>query len=305
MKFGSTMKAELRFDKKKKELRIAALLALAAEKKSGVTRCLTGEEMALLVDGSCSVQEKEWGWAHLSYCQECYDQWYVLKMEERGGRKEGRIVHLMRPKIFAVVGSTLAVAASIAVFLNISQAPFPDRPAEELLPSLEVAKEAEVSVSQVTKGVVITDEAVFLREAPSVMYEKMAMEPEKARIAPKKKGEKTAAAPRSTDKIQGMAGMVTAERVADLEEKVQSIENWLEMVQEGCLKRRTEEKFWSEIIFKGDQFFHDTEPGADLKGKEVEAFAIFQLIPWYFEKDLIARRCEQILVELAEGEKSR
>lgn len=299
------MKAESRFDKKKKERRIAALLALAAEKKSGATRCLTEEEMALLVDGNCSAQEEERGWTHLSDCSECYDQWYVLKMEEKEGHKKSGRVYFMRPRSLAIAGSAMAVAASVAVFLNIPQAPFPDRPAEELLPSLEIAKEAEVSVSQVTKGVVTTDEAVSLREAPSVMYEKMEMEPKKARITTKKKREKIAAAPQSPDKTQGMAGMVMAERAVDSEEEVQSIESWLEMVQEGCLKRRTEEKFWSEIIFKGDQLFHDTEPGADLKGKGAEAFVVFQLIPRNFEKDLTVRRCELILAELAEGEKSR
>ena len=107
--------------------------------------------MALLVDGNCSVQEKERGWAHLSDCQECYDQWYVLKMEEREGRKEGGIVHLMRPKTFAVVGSTLAVAASIAVFLNIPQAPFPDHLAEDSVQSQQVVKKTDTSLSQVVE----------------------------------------------------------------------------------------------------------------------------------------------------------
>ena len=299
------MKAESRFDKKKKERRIAALLALASEKKSDVARCLTGEEMALLVDGNCSVQEKERGWAHLSDCQECYDQWYVLKMEEREGRKEGGIVHLMRPKTFAVVGSTLAVAASIAVFLNIPQAPFPDHLAEDSVQSQQVVKKTDTSLSQVVEPEVAAEKTVILRKTPRVMYEKMEMELKEERSATKTKRPKTAAAPQSTKEILGTAGMMAAEVATGETGKAEPVEGWLEMVQEGCLKRQTEGRFWAEIVFKGEQLFHDTEPGAYLTGKEAEAFAVFLLIPRSFEKDLIARRCEQILAELAEREKSR
>jgi len=298
------MKAELRFDKKKKERRIAALIALTAEKKSDIGRCLTEEEMALLVDGTCSAQEKERRWAHLSECSDCYDQWYVLTVEEKEGRKKSGIAYLMRPGNLAIVGSAMAVAASVVVFLNLPP-PFPDRLAEESLPPPEITREAVISDSQVMKEVVVSDEAVSFREAPSVMYEKREMELKNGRVATKKMRTKTATAPQPADKVSGMADMVMAERAVAPEEKVESIGSWLEMVQEGCLKGQTEEKFWSEIILAGEQLFQDTEPWTEKNEKEARAFAVLQLMPGSYEIDSITKQCEQILVELAEGEKSR
>ncbi len=299
------MIAESGFDKKKKERRAAALIALAAEKKSGIGRCLTGEEMAALVDGNCSAREEEQGWEHLSGCSECYEQWYVLKMEKGGTEKKSGTVHLLRPRHFAIVGSALAVAASVAVFLNIPQAPLPDRLAEESVQSQQAVQEADTSHSQALESEAAVDKAVSPRKAPSVMYEKMEVEPKEERSASKKMRLKTAAAPQPQGKILGTLDMQTAEVAVGGAEKALSIERWLEMVREGCLKRQTEGTFWSEVVIKGDLLFQDTEPGDDIKGEKAVAFAVFQLVPQNHEKDLIVGRCEQILVVLAEGEKSR
>lgn len=300
------MMADSKFDKKKKERRAAALVALAAEKKSGIGRCLTEEEMATLVDGSCSTQEKERGWTHLSDCSECYEQWYTLEMEKKGTEKKSGVVHLLRPRNFAIIGSAMAVAASVAVFLNIPHAPMPDRSVEELLQFQQAVKETDTSPSaQVMETEVVVDKAVSSREEPSVVHDREEMKLKEERSVTKKMRLKTAAAPQPAEKVVGTSDMQVAEVATGEAEKTQPVERWLEMVQEGCLKRQTERKFWSEIILKGDQLFHDTEPGADIKGKEAEAFAVFQLVPRNLEKDLIAGRCEQILVELAEGEKSR
>ena len=300
------MIAESKVDQKKKENRLAALVALAAEKKSGVSSCLTEEEMVVLVAGRCSGKEKERGWAHLADCPQCYEQWYSFKMEESAANKKSGIVYLLRPRNFALIGSALAVAASVAVFLNVFQAPFSDYRIKDSEQSQQIiTEEKEISFSQVKEIDEAADKALSLRKVPSVMYEKREMELKNGRVATKKMRTKTATAPQPADKVSGMADMVMAERAVAPEEKVESIDSWLEMVQEGCLKGQTEEKFWSEIILAGEQLFQDTEPWTEKNEKEARAFAVLQLMPGSYEIDSITKQCEQILVELAEGEKSR
>ncbi len=291
------MIAESKVDQKKKENRLAALVALAAEKKSGVSSCLTEEEMVVLVAERCSGKEKERGWAHLADCPQCYEQWYSFKMEESAANKKSGIVYLLRPRNFALIGSALAVAASVAVFLNVFQAPFSDYRIKDSEQSQQIiTEEKEISFSQVKEIEVAADRALSLRKVPSVMYEKVEM---------KLKSDRPLAPPQYTGKLQSTSDMMAA-RVAPAQvDKNQLVERWLELVQEGCLKRQTEVKFWSEIVFKGDQIFKDTTPGSHVEKRESRAFEVFRLVPRKYETDLIARRCKQILVELAEAEESR
>ena len=242
------MIAESKFDRKKKERRIAALLALSEEKKGDGVRCLTDEEMAMLVDGNCSGETKEQGWAHLSDCQQCYDQWYSLKMEKgRAHKKSGRL-HLMHPRNLAIAGSAMAVAASVAVFLNLPQAPFTDQPAEESLPSLQATKETEAPSSLDLEAKMKADKGVSYKSAPSVVSEKMVLDLKDDRLAATKKRAKPAAAPQLTGKIEAASDMMAAEMTAGSPGRAQLIELWLEMVRQGCLKRQAEMKFWEEIV---------------------------------------------------------
>jgi hypothetical protein len=298
------MIAESKFDRKKKERRVAALLVLSEEKKGDGVRCLTDEEMTTLADGNCSDKAKEQGWAHLSDCQQCYDQWYSLKMEKgRAQKKSGRL-HLMHPRNLAIAGSAMAVAASVAVFLNIPQAPFSDQPAEESLPSLQATKETEVPSSPDLEAEMKVDKGVSYRSAPSGISEKMVLELKDDRLATPKKRAKPAAAPQPTRKIEAASDMMAAEMTAGSPDRAQSIELWLEMVREGCMKRQVEVKFWEEIVSRGDQLFLGMGQGADKKEEEAKAIAVLQLVPRGADVDSIARQCEQILAELAEGEKS-
>jgi len=299
------MIAESKFDRKKKERRVAALLALSEDKKGHGSRCLTDEEITTLADGNCSGATKEQGWAHLSDCQQCYDQWYSLKMEKgRAHKKSGRL-HLMHPRNLAIAGSAMAVAASVAVFLNIPQAPFTDHPAEMSLPSLQATKETEAPGSPDLEAEMKVDKGVSYRSEPRVISEKMVLELKDDRLATAKKRAKPVAAPQSTGNIEAASDMMAAEMTAGSPDRAHSINLWLEMVREGCMKRQAEVKFWEEIVSRGDQLFQDVGQGADKKGEEARAIAVLQLVPRGYDADSITGQCEQILVELAEGEKSR
>ena len=298
------MIAELKFDRKKKERRIAALLALSEAKRGNGAHCLTDEEMAALADGKCSYKVREQGWAHLSDCQQCYDQWYSLKMEKESAQKKSGRLHLMRPRNLVVAGSAMAVAASVAVFLNIPQAPFTDQVAEESVSSQQVVKEVEAPASRVLEAEVKVDGEISLKGAPSVMSEKIEAKLKDDRLATTKKKVKYAAAPQPARKMEAASDMMAGKMISGSSGRAQAIELWLEMVREGCAKRQAEMKFWEKIVIKGDQLFQNMEQGTDKEEEEARAFAILQLVPRAYDTDSLARQCEQILTELAEGEKS-
>ena len=157
-------RSDVKFIRKKQERKAAALIALALHKEGEKGDCLTDEEMASLVEGSCSAAEKESCWIHLSGCRQCYEQWYFLKSGEERYKKEGLLVHLMRGKNLALAGSALAVAASVAVVLNIFHDPLTGGLVEKPAVSLEMAEEADVSFPPEADGGVAADENVLQRE---------------------------------------------------------------------------------------------------------------------------------------------
>lgn len=266
---------ESNFKEKKEERKLAGLVALAAQEKKSLAPCLSDEEMALLVNGNCSAQEKERGWAHLSQCEQCYEQWYCLKMEGAGDAKKSGVVYLLRPRNFALFGSAIAVAASVALFLNIPQAPLPDHAMQEsAMPSLQLTRELRKVVPNAMEEE-MADQEVSLKEAPRLM----------------------STAPRATENMLGTADIKMT--------KTEPIQEWLEAVREGCLKKQTGTKFWGEIVFRGDQLLEARRRVTRLNEENARVFEILQLIPRSYKKDLMASRCEQILVELAEDEKSR
>jgi len=266
---------ESKFKKKKEERKLAGLVALAAQEKKSLAPCLSGEDMALLVSGDCSAQEKEKGWAHLSECEQCYEQWYCLKMEGAGEAKKSGVVYLLRPRNYALFGSAIAVAASVALFLNIPQAPLPDHAAQESsMPSLQATQELRKVVPKAMEEVT-ADQEVYLKEAPRMMM---------------------STAPRKAKNILGTTAMTKTE--------TEPIQEWLEVVREGCLKKQTGSKFWGEIVLRGDQLLGDKQR-VTRTDEEAMVFEILQLIPRSYKKDLITSRCEKILVELAEDEKRR
>ncbi len=103
-----------------------ALLALASDRNqepAGV--CLTPEEMAILVDAGFTATKQKVYHEHLANCDTCYREWLALtqgKQEASPVRKKTKIVYLFsKPKGLAIVGSTLAAAASLVIFFNIHQ----------------------------------------------------------------------------------------------------------------------------------------------------------------------------------------
>jgi len=118
--------ATIDLDTKKESDRRLALLALTNQQPEPSSPCLDAEELACLVEGQLAPEKIEVCLAHLTGCEQCYATWRQLDQEWQqqpsgANRKRGMLLRLFsRPRFLATAGSILAVAASIAVFLNIT-----------------------------------------------------------------------------------------------------------------------------------------------------------------------------------------
>lgn len=112
------------FEQYKAHQRRLALLALLADQPKTTTACLEDEQLASLVEGTLLQEEAEQCMVHLAQCDRCSGLWVQLdqewqrqeKVEQRNKRRKLQ----KRPRPFTVVGSLLAAAASVAVFVTIT-----------------------------------------------------------------------------------------------------------------------------------------------------------------------------------------
>ncbi len=113
-------------NKKKKADQQSALLALAADRTVSTGKCLSSAEMAGLVEERFEQEMHQKLLAHLSHCEDCYQEWLALRsqllQDQQSGKKEkGGIIlpFLSRPRNLAIFGSALAAVASVVMVVNI------------------------------------------------------------------------------------------------------------------------------------------------------------------------------------------
>jgi len=104
------------------------LLSLAADRNENYRKrgssCLSAEVLASLIDGTCSTDEIEQIRGHLSSCEICYDQWLTLSSIKLGTLSSSRTTAGKKTKIYGYIGSALALAASVVVFINVTELSF-------------------------------------------------------------------------------------------------------------------------------------------------------------------------------------
>jgi len=303
-------RSELKFIKKKRERKAAALIALAMEKEGGAGGCLTDEEMASLVEGSCSTEDKERGWLHLSDCAQCYERWYVLKSGKEPSKKEGMLIYLRRRKNLALAGSVLAVAASVAVILNIIHDPLPGKLVEKPVLSVQMAEEAETSFLQAVEGGGMADQTDSLQESELVPE---ATERERRIRQEAKLKRRQAATALGINEVHSRTTLASETKVAGISKAEQatgsgkgdSFELWLEKVQQGCLEKRQEKDFWLEIARSGEHLQAGTTEKGAIEKEAMAAMAVLKMVPDRYDPDTITKQCGLIVAKLAEDGNNR
>lgn len=108
----------------KVQQRRLALLALLADQPKATSSCLEDDQLAALVEGSLAQDQVDECMAHLAQCDRCSALWVQLDQEwqrqERLEQRSKRRKLQKKPRPFTIIGSLLAAAASIAVFVTIT-----------------------------------------------------------------------------------------------------------------------------------------------------------------------------------------
>ncbi len=263
-------------DKKRQADRVIALLGLQAAEEGVSSPCLTDEELAALVDRQCSLDEQDRVFGHLASCSDCYRRWLALSEiidAETGTETQPqtkKTIHpLFQAKQMAWVGSLLAAAASVVLFINISgdmEGPMLQsqvQPTVELnkAPLSEVQNDKEQenfgnpgkfkNMNRAERLDTVGRKMEIPAAAPSPVPVMEEIEDEQMRILSK---QKTRAAvqksirvqPAMSDEMAGGDG-ATIDSVAPL----LPVSAWLAGIVQGCRQNNENRQFWKRKYMEG------------------------------------------------------
>lgn len=295
------------FKNNKRAEKAAALLALAADKGGSYGRCLLAEEMAALVDNRCGKEEQAIFMQHLCCCEKCYKEWLNLKKTADRKVNEDRVVRLSRIKKYSFIGSALAVAASVAVFLNISHLPytFIDKSYEEAVQMQPGTESGESIVPQFKL------EAEEMEKAVPVAVDSQVKERRENRKIPADTGDE------SLPEKKGLSVPATKPVARLMKETVQAggvgggdtlidvdsdVDSWLEQLRKNCLADRQEADFWAKMHLEGKNLL-EKKKGLLPRNKEQKVLAALALLT-AMDTESVTDQCRQLLAALAEDEES-
>ena len=301
------------FKNKKKAEKAAALLALAADKGTEQGRCLLPEEMAALVDASCQKEELEIFIEHLSSCETCYNQWFSLKRVADSKKNENSVFNLSRRKKYSFIGSALAVAASVVVFLNISD--LPSNLKEKALPDTALIQPESESTEPVVPTFKMESEVMDLaserdRVEPKnqiVEEQRVDKEYENSEVQIKERGaallkREEMAAP-AAQSVPRAAKKATSPAMVNDDYTLMSVDSWLEHLQKSCLSGRQDADFWVTMQLRGKEILLK-HAGSLPEEKEKKLLVVLELLAG-MGTESVTNQCREILTALAEEEKSR
>jgi hypothetical protein len=330
---------------KKRSDRRTALLGLAADRPVSAGVCLTPEEMAELVENQCPIERKEKYFRHVANCESCYREWLTLhevldQMSE--SKRESRIFKIFKPGKMALLGTFLAAAASVVVFLNINNTvmekeslPVPAAPMRQEVSSpgqeqaspldraLQAERKAEDNDGRTPVKPAMPTEA--LKQKMPVVHDAVRIERKKsvppvppatppAPVTVPKEGTPAQQSFPTEQALPETSGEdVTQKAIRSRAGSGMAIPNkgqigaaafdqWREQLESGCAERRESEAFWLEIEQKGRQLMENSE---ELEGEEKEILKNLLFLTTGIEKKNAAERCRRISDLLAEERENR
>ncbi len=283
------MKSDQHNSGKRKLEKTTAILSLLAGEKSTTDPCFTTEEMAIVVENGYSGAELTNKWQHLQSCETCYREWVLLKTSAQKDKKRGRIYRLSLPKKLSYIGSALAAAASIVIYLNVYSPPgshFEDQEIREpqILQQMDEADSLPKEIETVVPVVEKMEES-----SPAAPVKSPLPEAKNSFSAPMK----TASQPRLLKEKKR-----TARGVARLQNSIvggavfrpPAVEEWLESLEKECRSGRKDILFWVDARDQGEK----------LMAHRDTLTILFSLVSQIEDEASIEEQCVEILAELTE-----
>ncbi len=298
-----------------------ALLALAADKAKVSGPCLADEELAALVEGRIGEKKAASLWNHLSSCEQCYGQWLFLKKDMQIPPR-GRLYFWGSIKKFRYIGTALAAAASVVVYLHLVK--MEDQGLQQL-PQAErhLLQDKKSSTPQSLPAVIkrekstgAAEQAQAVLPAPGPVASgaagvgaakgELARLPETLPSAAVSKQtlEKIAIRPPLPQDLGEVANEASRPAAQALPERSaapeapppvkESVAAWLEELRMACSTGRYEAGFWTELATRG-MWLQALSQGP----AEDKLAAILALLHDITGEDTVKLQCRHILVELA------
>ena len=262
-------------EQKKYTDRQTALLALAATSEDAEkTNCLTADEMACLVDNQYAPEDQKKYINHLAHCEICYRQWVELSEFAATNKNEisGKAIHtLFQPRNLAWAGSALAAAASIVLFLNITEetpSPVMHKPVRtgierSMTPAPGVQNDVEQADSRAKTTELNIDsmhdtvqpEMATQASTPSSVSVKEKITPEE--MLTKKQKLNFSVLKEEAQVIDASGGKAAdgLSRINTYQAQMKASE-WIESIQQGCLAQEKNIPFWKKQYQKGNKLIH-------------------------------------------------
>lgn len=330
------MAGNVKNDRETRAEKATALLTLAADSGKASGPCLGDEEMAALVEGHGGRQVSEL-WAHLGACQRCYNEWLLLKKSLAAEKARVRSLRFAALMKLRYIGTALAAAASIAVYLNvvrieesplrpegIPQAvlPLPEKPAVLPSPALPAKVEKKGAVQERTAPPEPRSARAPLPAVPppagvAALQDRQKVEPlvvspqdsaqgkeghhQSLGASPKRVVEKAAEKPLAeTARLPAKAGG----GVFFGSGQGQNLDDWMEELRHGCLSGGKGDLFWQDLAAQGRQL--QVLPGNSENKQKVDNIQILlALLQEIHGAETEAVQCRRILEALEQRKSSR
>ncbi len=287
-----------------------ALLALAINEKSPVDRCVTSEEMAYLLDKGFPPDKKQEFQEHLASCDICYQEWFALNEVKRlnsSARISQKIVSLFTTKkSLAIVGSTLAAAASLVVFLNIEQHDLGMSQKASSPPPIMEKSQAQQDTFQAPPAQIVTSEeerAVHAdKAAPPTSSVSNALKKEILETKKSKTPKRRVLQLQTTEDTR-IKRMTSEAQMSPYmrEDKILSdeITQWQSRVLSACRQKDFQQPFWSQVTTNGNMLRKKYNRDSDLTLTRLLSLVTDM------EKENMKDQCQKILRLLEEEPRTR
>ncbi len=290
-----------RSSNKQTERRIA-LLALAANRQKPVGSCLSSEEMASLVEQQTTEEEERAYQKHLSSCDTCYKEWQALsqmKLETTAQKRQSRLANLFNhPKGLAIVGSTLAIAASLMIFLNIPRSPLEISTKDEMVtPSVEKIQ-IEEKVDLLKKPLPAAPKAMESKAPLSTQQQEKIQATMDTSLSEGEEERKSFESPAEAKSHRSVT--FAGKNIQEDNEYLTEILSLLQTTREACSKKEYNEKTWKNIHTKAHTLRTQLERRVSRQKDTIGNFLKLEDLTHTLTPKNMSQQCRKILLLLEE-----
>ena len=275
---------------------LTGLLALSADKNHQPGPCVSDEELAMLVEDNMDTEHRQKCLEHLAGCETCYNQWLFLKKEEDNHKRN--ILPLLSKKSYTYIGSSLALAASVVVFLNVYNPPVvvvvPDL--ENSVRLDEKSTDSLDNRSQITEEIkraeIKDTEQIETLSAPLIKMQKNSSRGKAERKILKKESFKPTVQ-KQLFEFAAPAAKPSAGAQSIEQSKSLTKDEFYRMITEGCEKKEFDQKFWSELRADGAKLLTQQSPDTMVYSHLIKLLDGMEQETWQQQCDEISKLLAQ------------